>query len=195
MIGNPTSLNYSGQRSHHFGTSNHTKNDTTTLQTVIAALRVRQKIICEYCGRTGHKNYAWIILGTNFLPPSIRRNINQFNALHVNETNDPPREWNIQTPAVHFKYRTSPPKTSFLFLSIIGRLNHHTVDNGDADFHPSEYPFEYNSEDVPYQDTTPIKSVGNGEMEKILQFFHSEHDYDILDIDLQMIQDLLLVGY
>ena len=41
IIGYPTTLTTSGKRSHHFGTSYAINNDTSTLQTVIADLRIR----------------------------------------------------------------------------------------------------------------------------------------------------------
>ena len=44
MIGAPTTLTTSGHRSHHFGPSYSSNNDSATLQPVIAALRMRQKI-------------------------------------------------------------------------------------------------------------------------------------------------------
>ena len=68
--------------------------------------------------------------------------MNQFNALHGEETNELPREWNIQPPEVHFKYRNSPTKTSSVVSSIMGRLNHRAVDNGDFEVHPSEFSVE-----------------------------------------------------
>ena len=49
IIGAPTTLTTSGQRSHHFGHSSSSKNYEATLQPFIAALRMRQKIICEFC--------------------------------------------------------------------------------------------------------------------------------------------------
>ena len=55
MIGAPTKFTNSGHRYHHFGPSSSGKNDAVTLQPVIAALRMRQKSICEFCGRIGHK--------------------------------------------------------------------------------------------------------------------------------------------
>ena len=70
----------------------------------------------------------------------------------------------------------------------MGRLNNHAIDNGEVEFHSSEYPFEYTSESVPYPDTTPIKSIDDDKIDHLLEFFHSDHDYDILDVDLQMIQ-------
>ena len=83
IIGAPTTLTTSGHRSRHFGSSSSSKNYATTLQPVIAAFRMRQKSICEYCGIIGHKDDACIIRGPKFLPPSLRRNMNQFNALHA----------------------------------------------------------------------------------------------------------------
>ena len=80
VIGPPTTLTTSGHRSRHFGPSSSSNNDVATLQPVIAALRTRQKIICECCGRIGHKSDACIIRGPKFLPPSLRRKINKFNA-------------------------------------------------------------------------------------------------------------------
>ena len=81
-IGSPTTLTTSGQRSHNFGPSYSSNNDAATLQPVIVALRMRQKSICECCGRIGHKADACIIRGPKFLPPSLRRKMNQLNALH-----------------------------------------------------------------------------------------------------------------
>ena len=85
MIGTPTALTTSGHRSHTFVSSSSSNNDATTLQQVIAALRMRQKSICECCGRIGHKVDACIIRGPKFLPPSLRIKMNQFNALHVDD--------------------------------------------------------------------------------------------------------------
>ena len=47
MIGAPTKLKTSDQRSHHFGPSDSINNDAATLDQVIAALRMIQKSICE----------------------------------------------------------------------------------------------------------------------------------------------------
>ena len=55
MIGDPTTLTTSGHRTHHFDPSSSSNNDAATLQPVIAALRMRQKSICECCGRIVHK--------------------------------------------------------------------------------------------------------------------------------------------
>ena len=68
--------------------------------------------------------------------------MNQVDALCGDESNEPPRECDIQPPASHLKSRTSPHKTSPVVLAIMGRLNHHSIDNGDAEVHPSEFPFE-----------------------------------------------------
>ena len=91
MIGAPTTLTTPGQSSHHFGHSYSRNNDAATLQTVIPALRMRQKSICECCGRIGHKADACIIRGPKFLLPILRRKMNQSNALHGDESKEPPR--------------------------------------------------------------------------------------------------------
>ena len=83
--------------------------------------------------------------------------MNQFNALHGDETNEPPRDWNSNPPAAHFKYRTSPSKTNPVISAIMGRLNHHSIDNGDVKVPTSEFPVESHSESVSDPDTTPIK--------------------------------------
>ena len=38
------------------------------------------------------------------------------------------------------------------------------------------------------QTPPPIKSIDDDEMDHLLEFFHSEHDDDLLDVDLQMLQ-------
>ena len=58
--------------------------------------------------------------------------MNQFNAINGDEKNEPPREWNSQPPEARFKYSTSPSKTNPVISAIMGRLNHHTIDNGDV---------------------------------------------------------------
>ena len=45
-----------------------------------------------------------------------------------------------------------------------------------------KFPVDYNSESV------PIKSIDDDEMDHILEFFHSRHDEDLLDVDLHMLQ-------
>ena len=71
----------------------------------------------------------------------------------------------------------------------MGRLNHHAIDNGDDEVHPSDFAVKFNSESVPYTDTTPVKSIYDDEMDHLLVFFHSEYDEDILDVDINMLQD------
>ena len=61
--------------------------------------------------------------------------MNKFNALHGEEPDDTPRERNSQPPADHFKPRTYPTKTSPVVSSIMGRLNNHSIDNGDVEVH------------------------------------------------------------
>ena len=119
----------SGHCSHHFGPSSSINNYAATLQKVIAALRTRQKIICECCGGIGHKSDACIIRGPKCLSPSLRRKMNQFNALHGNSPKEPPREWNSQPPSAHFKSRSSPSRTNPVVSAIMGKLNHHNIDN------------------------------------------------------------------
>ena len=85
--------------------------------------------------------------------------MNQFNAIHGDEPNEPPIEWNSQPPAAHFKSRTSPLKTNPVVSAIMGILNHHAIDDGDVDIHASEFSVESHSESVPDPDTTPIKSI------------------------------------
>ena len=113
--------------------------------------------------------------------------MNQFNDLHDDEPTDPQREWNIQLQSYHFKSRNSPPKTSPVFSAITGVLNHHVIDNGDVEVHPSEFPVKSNSEYVPDADTTLIKSIYDDGMDHLLELFHSEHDDDLLDVDLHML--------
>ena len=132
MIGAPTALAIPGQSSHHFVPSSSSNNDAPTIQPVIAALRTRQKSICECCGRIGHKADACIIRGPKFLPPSLRKKINQFNSLQGDETKEPPRERNSQYPEAHFKYRSSASITNPVISAIMGKLNHHAIDNSDV---------------------------------------------------------------
>ena len=58
--------------------------------------------------------------------------MNQFNALHGDQTTEPPRDCNRQPPEVYFKSRTSSHKTSPVVSDIMGRLNYHAIDNGDV---------------------------------------------------------------
>ena len=44
----------------------------------------------------------------------------------------------------------------------------------------------YDSVPDPY--TTPIKSIDDDKMDHLLKFFHSEHDENFLDVDLQILQ-------
>ena len=65
------------------------------------------------------------------------------------------------------------------------KLNHRAIDNGDI---TSYVPVESSYDSVPYPDTTPIKSIDDDTMDNLLEFFRSEHDDDLLDVDLQMLQ-------
>ena len=70
----------------------------------------------------------------------------------------------------------------------MGRLNYHDIDNSDVKFPTSEFTVESNSESVPDPDTTSIKSIDDDEIDHLLGFFHSEHDEDLLYVDLHIIQ-------
>ena len=71
---------------------------------------------------------------------------------------------------------------------IIGRLNHHVINNGDVKVATSEFPVEFDSESIPDPYTTLIKSIDDDEMDHLLEFFYSEHDKDLLNVGLQMLQ-------
>ena len=67
--------------------------------------------------------------------------------------------------------RSSPSRTNPVIADIMGRLNHHAINNGDI---ASDFPVESNYDSVPYPDTTPIKSIDDdNEMDHLLEFFHS----------------------
>ena len=161
IIGDPTTFTTSGQRSHHFSPSPSVKNYTAYIQPVIADIRTKKKIICKCCGIIGHKADACIICGPRFLSLSLRRKVYNFNSLHGDEPNEPPREWSIQPPADYFKYSTSSSNTISVVSSTTGKLNHHEIDNVGVKVHTSDFPVEFNSESVPDLDTTPIKSIGD----------------------------------
>ena len=72
--------------------------------------------------------------------------------------------------------------------AITGRLNHRAIDNDDVKIPTSEFPVEYNFESVPDPDTTPIKSNDDDEIDHLLELFHSEHDDDLLDVYLHILQ-------
>ena len=181
-------LTTSGQRSHNFSPSYSINDYTETLHPVISSLCMIQKSICKFCGSIGHKADDYIIRGPKFLPPSLKINMNQFNVLHGEEPNEPPREWNIQPPEASFKSSTSTPKTSPLVSAIMGRLNHHAIDKGNVEVHPSYFSVESNYESIPYPDTNLIKSIDDDEMDHLLEFLHSEHDDYLLYFDLYMLQ-------
>ena len=111
--------------------------------------------------------------------------MNKFNALHGDETKEPPREWNIQPPAAHFKSSSSPSRTNPVVSDIMGKLNHHAIDSSDI---TSDVPVESSYDSVPDPDTIPIKSIDDDEMDHLLEFFHSENYDDLLDVDLYILQ-------
>ena len=69
----------------------------------------------------------------------------------------------------------------------MGRIDHHAIDNGNVEFQLSYFPAESNPEPVPDPESTPIKSIDKYEMDHLLELFHSEHDDNILDVDLHML--------
>ena len=115
--------------------------------------------------------------------------MNKFNDLHGDEPTHPPIEWNSQAKSAHFKSSTSPPKTRPVVSYIMVEINHHVIDNGDIEVNPSDNSYRYNSESVPDSDTTLIKSIDNDEMDHIPELSHSEHNHDLLYVDLHMRQD------
>ena len=94
--------------------------------------------------------------------------MNQFYALHGDEPTGPTRECNTQPTSYHFKSSTSPTKTSLVVSAIMGRPNHYSIDNGDVEVSPPDFPFEYNYESVPVPGTTTIKSIDYYEMDHII---------------------------
>ena len=73
-------------------------------------------------------------------------------------------------------------------------INHRTVDNGDVEDHSLVFQVEFNSESVPDPYTTSIQSIDDDEMDHLLEFFYSEHDEDLLDVDLHMLQAWLVLA-
>ena len=96
-----------------------------------------QKSIWKICGGIVHKAGVCIVCGPKFLPPSLRIKMNQYNALHGEEPNEPPKEWNSQITEALSKSRTSHPTTSPVVSDIMGILNHRTIDNSGVEVHPS----------------------------------------------------------
>ena len=76
----------------------------------------------------------------------------------------------------------------------MGRLNHHVIDNGDVEVHPSEFPVDFKSESVPDPETTTIKLIDDNEMDNLMKWFQSEHDEDSLDVYIHMLQAWLVVA-
>ena len=64
------------------------------------------------------------------------------------------------------------------------RLNNHAIDKGDVEVHPSEFPVKFNSESVLDPYNTLIRSVDDDEMYHLLEFFHPEHDEDLMYVEL-----------
>ena len=94
--------------------------------------------------------------------------MNHFNALHVEEPNEPPRYCNSQPPEAHFKSITYPLNTSPVVSAITSIINQHVIDNFDVEVHPSEFPVGFKPESVPDLDTTLIRSIDDDEMGHLL---------------------------
>ena len=75
-----------------------------------------------------------------------------------------------------------------MFSDIMGRLNQHSIYNGGVEVHSSEFPVELKSESISDPDATPNKPIDDNEMDHILEIIHSEHDEDIMCIDIHMLQ-------
>ena len=154
MIGSTTTLGYSSQNSQYFGTK--TNPESGYLYTVISEVRGIQSILCECCGYPGHKDDSCIIRGPNLLPLSLLINSNTNITVLRDNSNEPPKKWHRNTPAVNLKYPTSTPinptdkSHSPVVSALIGKPNNYAVDNDDTEVYASEY--------IPYPDTTPIKS-------------------------------------
>ena len=50
----------------------------------------------------------------------------------------------------------------------MGKLNHYAIDNGDVKIPTLDVPVESNSESIPDSVSTPIKSIGDDEMDHLL---------------------------
>ena len=72
--------------------------------------------------------------------------MNKLDSFHGKKPTDTTREWNSQPQKDHFKFRSSPPKTSPVVSDITGKFNHHAIDNCDVEVQYSEFPFEFNFE-------------------------------------------------
>ena len=155
IIGSPTTLTTSDQRSHRIYPSPPINNYAANLQPVIIALCMRQKIICECCGRIIHKTDVCIIRGTKFLPLNLRRKMDYFNTINGDEPKELQREWNNQPPEAHFKSRSSPYRTNHVISAIIGKLNHRAMDNGDVKIPTSDVPVSLTM--TQFQTHTPLQ--------------------------------------
>ena len=67
---------------------------------------------------------------------------------------------------------------------ITEKTNHHAIYNGDVKIPTSHVPVESKYDSVTDLDTTPIKSIYDDEIDCLLELFHSEHDDNLLYVDL-----------
>ena len=85
--------------------------------------------------------------------------MNKSNALHGDEPDEPPIDWNSQTTSVILRSCISTCKTSPILLGLIGRLNHRADNNCGVYVYTSDYQLEYIYDSVPDPYNTPIKST------------------------------------
>ena len=84
--------------------------------------------------------------------------MNKFDAIHGDKPKEPANEQNRHPTTAHFKYRTSTSRTNPVISAIMGKLNHHAINNVDVKIPTSDVPVESNYDSVPDPYTTPIKS-------------------------------------
>ena len=94
------------------------------------------QIMCNNWAKTD----SCIIRSTKCIPTRFRRKANQYNVIHSDKPTDTTRECSSQPSPVHSEYLNSDPKNIHAVWAIMGRLNHHTVDNGDIEVYTSYYP-------------------------------------------------------
>ena len=83
--------------------------------------------------------------GTNLLPNIIRINMNKFNGIHGEEKIN--HQENVTENLHKFTSNTTTPPQKIIPVvsDIMGRLNHHGVDNSDVKVYTSNYPLESTS--------------------------------------------------
>ena len=87
--------------------------------------------------------------GSKFISFKSPNKEENYNTVHGDKPNDPPKEWTINSPAVHLNYQTSTPRTSndkihiTVVSGLIGKMNHNSG-CGDIEVYPYKYmPYPY----------------------------------------------------